>query len=95
MDSLNFRDWRLAIAGRKKFAQILAAFGAEIDQTDRPKYVCAPCSNCKGQIRDLLDRYEAWDRVKIHYGGLVELVANAMVDIPKGFLDWDEIDAMK
>ncbi len=95
MDSLNFRDWRLAIAGRKKFSQILGAFAPEIDDTALPKYVCAPCSNCKGQIRDLLDRYEAWRRVRLHYGGLVELVANALVGVPAGFLDWDDIDAMK
>ena len=95
MDSLNFRDWRLAIAGRKKFAQILTAFAPEIDDLSSPKYVCAPCSNCKGQIRDLLDHYEAWDRVRLHYGGLVELVANALVDVAPGFLDWDEIAALK
>jgi len=35
-----------------------------------------------------------WDRMKLHYGGLVELVANALVGVPEGFLDWDEIDAM-
>lgn len=95
MDSLNFRDWRLAIAGRKKFAQILTAFAPEIDDFSSPKYVCAPCSNCKGQIRDLLDHYAAWDRVRLHYGGLVELVANALVDVAPGFLDWDEIAALK
>jgi len=33
--------------------------------------------------------------VRLHYGGLVELVANALVGVPEGFLDWDEIDAMK
>lgn len=95
MDSLNFRDWRLVVAGRKKFSQILEAFAPEIDDQDLPKYVCAPCSNCKGQIRDLLDHYEAWDRVKLHYGGLVELVANALVGVPEGFLDWNDIGAMK
>jgi Fe-S oxidoreductase len=95
MDSLNFRDWRLAIAGRKKFAQILDAFAPEVGPAGDPCYVCAPCSNCKGQIRDLLDHYEAWDRARIHYGGLVELVVNAMRDVPEGFLDWEEIELMK
>ncbi|MDY0110391.1 MAG: (Fe-S)-binding protein [Candidatus Krumholzibacteria bacterium] len=95
MDSLNFRDWRLVVAGRKKFAQILNAFAPEIDEAERPKYVCAPCSNCKGQIRDLLDHYDAWARIRLHYGGLVELVANALAGVPAGFLDWDDIDAMK
>ncbi|MDD5720074.1 MAG: (Fe-S)-binding protein, partial [Candidatus Krumholzibacteria bacterium] len=59
------------------------------------KYVCAPCSNCKGQIRDLLDHYDAWARIRLHYGGLVELVANALAGVPAGFLDWDDIEAMK
>jgi len=95
MNSLNFRDWRVRVSGRKKFAQILQAFEPEIDRRELPRYVCAPCSNCKGQIRDLLEYYEAWDRVRIHYGGLVELVVNAMADVPEGFLDWEEIDLMK
>ena len=59
------------------------------------KYVCAPCSNCKGQIRDLIGYYEAWDRCKLHYGGLVELVVNALKGVREGFLDWDEIDLMR
>jgi Fe-S oxidoreductase len=95
MNSLNFLDWRLTVAGRKKFQQILTAFQPELDDLAQPRYVCAPCSNCKGQIRDLLDRYQAWDRAKIHYGGLVELVVNAMQGVPAGFLDWDDIALTK
>jgi Fe-S oxidoreductase len=88
-NSLNFPDWRTRVSGRLKFAQILNAFG-DSPGTDANKYVCAPCSNCKGQMRDILNYYEAWDRRRIHYGGLVELVVNAMADLPEGFLEWPE-----
>ena len=54
------------------------------------KYVCAPCSNCKGMIRDLLSRYYLTDKCSIRYGGLVELIVNAMVDIKKPFINWEE-----
>jgi hypothetical protein len=53
------------------------------------KYVCAPCSNCKGAIRDILASNELWEKYGIYYGGLVELVANAMVDMKKPFLEWE------
>jgi len=88
MQSNNFPDWRMRVSGRKKFEQIINAFQDSIDPSIH-KYVCAPCSNCKGQIRDLLNYYEAWDRAGIMYGGLVELVVNAMVDVREGFLEWE------
>ncbi|RME29288.1 MAG: (Fe-S)-binding protein [Deltaproteobacteria bacterium] len=88
MQSENFPDWRMRVSGRKKFAQILNAFQDCIGP-ETNKYVCAPCSNCKGQLRDLIKYYEAWDRCRIMYGGLVELVVNAMVDVKEGFLEWD------
>ena len=88
MQSNNFPDWRMRVSGRRKFAQIIEAFKGEMDPSI-PKYVCAPCSNCKGQIRDLLTYYEAWDRARILYGGLVELVVNAMTDVKEGFLEWE------
>jgi len=86
--SLNFPDWRTRVSGRIKFRQILEAF-EESPGPEVRKYVCAPCSNCKGQIRDLLRYYEAWDRSGVLYGGLVELVVNAMVDVQEGFLEWE------
>jgi Fe-S oxidoreductase len=89
MQSNNFPSWRFLVSGRKKFAQILNAFTREELDPGINKYVCAPCSNCKGQIRDLLTYYDAWDRVRILYGGLVELVVNAMTDVPEGFIEWD------
>lgn len=91
MQSGNFPDWRNRIAGRKKFAQILGAFQDTIDDPAVHKYVCAPCSNCKGQIRDMLQYFEAWKRCGIHYGGLVELIVNCMVDVRPGFIDWDAV----
>jgi Fe-S oxidoreductase len=86
--SLNFPDWRVRVSGRFKFRQILESF-ADCIGPETPKYVCAPCSNCKGQMRDLIRYYEAFDRCNIMYGGLVELVVNAMVDVREGFLEWE------
>jgi Fe-S oxidoreductase len=86
--SLNFPAWRTRISGRIKYRQILEAFADKIEPETK-KYVCAPCSNCKGQMRDLFTYYQAWDRCGILYGGLVELIVNAMVDVREGFLEWD------
>jgi Fe-S oxidoreductase len=86
--SLNFPAWRTRVAGRIKFRQILQAFEGELAPGTK-KYVCAPCSNCKGQIRDLLGYYDGWQRCGILYGGLVELVVNAMTDVRPGFLEWE------
>lgn len=86
--SLNFAEWRVRVGGRLKFRQILEAFETEIG-SETKKYVCAPCSNCKGQMRDLINYYDAWDRCGILYGGLVELIVNAMVDVREGFVDWE------
>jgi Fe-S oxidoreductase len=89
MSSHNFADWRMRVATRRKFRQILEALQDDLDPS-HPKYVCAPCSNCKGAIRDILARYQAKERVGIRYGGLVELIVNAMTDAKPGFLNWDE-----
>jgi Fe-S oxidoreductase len=89
MSGHNFFDWRMHISGRKKFRQILGAFENEEPGPEVPKYVCAPCSNCKGQIRDLLDFYGAKEKSGLYYGGLVELVVNAMVGVNEGFIDFD------
>jgi Fe-S oxidoreductase len=88
---LNFPDWRSAVAGRMKFKQILEAFqDTRIDDESVAKYVCAPCSNCKGQFRSLYEYYDATNRCGLQYGGLVELIVNAMVDIPKPFMEWEQ-----
>jgi Fe-S oxidoreductase len=88
MQSMNFPDWRSAVSGRIKFKQILEVF-QDVISPDIKKYVCAPCSNCKGQIRDLFNYYRVWDECSIFYGGLVELIVNAMVDLEKPFIEWE------
>ncbi len=56
---------------------------------EHPKYVCAPCSNCKGQIRDIIRYYDAWETAGIYYGGLVELMVNAMEGVEPNYIDWE------
>jgi len=87
MSPNNFSDWRFQISGRKKLEQVLTAFGDCLDPAI-PKYVCAPCSNCKGQMRDLFAYWNLWDKHQILYGGLVELIVNAMTTVKPGFLEW-------
>ena len=69
--------------------QILNAFKDEDMSAEKYKYVCAPCSNCKGQMRDFLKYYDLTEKHGIHYGGMVELIVNAMVDVKPGFLDFE------
>jgi Fe-S oxidoreductase len=88
MSGNNFTDWRFHVSGRKKLEQILNAFSDCLDPSI-PKYLCAPCSNCKGQFRDLLSYYGLWEQNKILYGGLVELIVNAMMDVKPGFIEWE------
>jgi Fe-S oxidoreductase len=88
MNSMNFTDWRTSISGRMKMKQVLDTF-KDVSSPEIYKYLCAPCSNCKGQLRDLLRRYEVWERYGILYGGLVELVVNAMTDIKEPFVTWE------
>ena len=89
MPSLNFPDWRSSVSARMKFKQILDAFQDVIDPSIK-KMVCAPCSNCKGAIRDLLAYYNAWEKTGIAYTGLVEIIVNAMVDIKEPYIEWPE-----
>ncbi|MCX6617526.1 MAG: (Fe-S)-binding protein, partial [Acidobacteria bacterium] len=88
MSGNNFADWRFHVSGRKKLEQILTVFSDCLDPSV-PIYVCAPCSNCKGQIRDLLASYDLWEKHRILYGGLVELIVNAMTDVQPGFIQWE------
>lgn len=88
MSPFNFQDWRLSISGRKKLKQVLDAF-ADCPGPETKKYLCAPCSNCKGQLRDLFQYYSVWEKSGILYGGLVELIVNAMVDIKEPFIEWE------
>ena len=88
IQSMNFPSWRSTVSGRMKLKQILDVF-QDVIMPDRKKYVCAPCSNCKGQIRDLFDYYNVWEECRIFYGGLAELIANAMTDLKKPFIEWE------
>jgi Fe-S oxidoreductase len=84
----NFPEWRSTVSARAKLRQILDVF-QDIIEPDTKKYVCAPCSNCKGAMRDMFTAYGLFERCNILYGGLVELIVNAMTDIDEGFLEWE------
>ncbi|MEW6359405.1 MAG: (Fe-S)-binding protein [Planctomycetota bacterium] len=88
MSPYNFADWRHQVAGRKKLQQVLEAF-SDVLTPEIHKYLCAPCSNCKGQLRDIFQYYDIWERCGILYGGLVELVVNAMTDVKPGYIEWE------
>jgi Fe-S oxidoreductase len=90
MQGMNFPEWRARVSSRMKMKQILEAFKDEISP-DIKKIVCAPCSNCKGAIRDLFAYYKAGEKYGIAYTGLVEFIVNAMVDIEKPYIIWDEL----
>lgn len=90
MNSQNFPEWRNNVASRMKARQVLAAFEDVLDPSI-PKYYCAPCSNCKGAARDsLLGHFGFKDKYNIIYGGLVELMVNAMSDMSQPFISWEE-----
>ena len=88
MSGHNFADWRAQVSGRKKLEQILNAFQDVMDPSIN-KYVCAPCSNCKGQIRDLIQYYDVFNKCGITYGGIVELIVNCMENAKPGFIEWE------
>ena len=89
MSRNNIPEWRYKITGRKKMEQILNAF-SDCRGSETPKYVCAPCSNCKGQLRDMFERYELLEKENMVYSGVVELIVNAMVDVKPGFIKWED-----
>lgn len=88
MSAMNFGSYRDNVASRMKLKQILEAWGEElILNTDVPKYICAPCSNCKGAMREIISNY-GLSRYNVHYGGLVELVVNAMTKFDTPFMEF-------
>ncbi len=89
MSDVNFTDWKAHVAGRLKLKQLLEAF-ADHAGPEVKKYLCAPCLNCKLQFRDIFDYYKVKERSGIIFGGLGELAVNAMVDVKKPFIKWDE-----
>ena len=90
MNNMNFGEFRNKVSARMKFDQILGAFQDTIEDPSIVKYVCAPCSNCKGTIRDILEYYSATSKFNVQYGGLVELMVNALVSMKKPFLEFNE-----
>lgn len=88
MNSQNFPQFRDQVASRVKFNQILRAFKDTIQDPSIPKYICAPCSNCKGAMRSILEHYDATDKFNLQYGGLVELMVNALVSMKKPYLEF-------
>jgi len=88
MQSMNFPDWRMTVSGRMKVKQILDVFEDTLSP-EINKYMCAPCSNCKGQLRDLFNYYKMTENYSIYYGGLVELVVNAMVGHKEPYITWE------
>jgi hypothetical protein len=38
----------------------------------------------------MIERYELLEKEGMAYGGLVELIVNAMVDVNPGFIKWEE-----
>lgn len=90
MNSPNFGEFRNKVSARKKFAQILNAFQDTIEDPSIVKYICAPCSNCKGTVRGLLEYYEATEKFNLQYDGLVELMVNALVSMDKPYFEFLE-----
>ncbi|MFC1924421.1 (Fe-S)-binding protein [Chloroflexota bacterium] len=91
MNSFNIDDWRLGISSRMKVKQIMEAFKDCIGP-ETMKFICAPCSNCKGQIREMIQYYDLENLYNIHYTGLVEFIVNAMVDTPMYYIE--EVEEM-
>ena len=87
METLNFAQWKKSVSQRMKVKQVLEAFQDMLDPSIN-KYVTAPCSNCKGALRDSIAYYGLWDKYHIASGGLVDLMVNAMVDLPQPYLEW-------
>lgn len=90
MSSMNFAEFRNSLSTRMKYKQILDAFADTIENPEIPKYICAPCSNCKGAIRDILEYYNATTKYNLQYAGLVELMVNALVSMDKPFFEFLE-----
>ena len=88
MRSMNFPDWEMKVAVRMKFKQVLEAFQDTIKEPTVPKYICAPCSNCKGAFRDMLNYYQATTRYNVRYGGIAELMVNAMTMFDQPYFEW-------
>ncbi len=85
--SAQAQDWTAHVSGRMKMRQVLEAFSGVIDN-DKNKYLCAPCTNCKVQMRNLFEAYSVREKASITYGGLVDLVVNAMPAVREPYVSW-------
>ena len=90
MRSYNFDQAKYNIFSRMKVKQILDAFRAELTEPV-PKYVCSPCSNCKGELRDVISYYGLDKKYNVTYGGLADLVVNALTDLPRPFMTLPQV----
>ncbi len=88
MNSLNFSDFVGKVSARKKMEQIINAFPEDFENPDVVKFVCAPCSNCKGAIREILGMYKATAKYNVQYSGLVDLMVNGLASMEEPFLDF-------
>ena len=90
INSQNFPQWRTHLSSRRKARQVLEAFKDVLDPSIA-KYYCAPCSNCKGSARDsMIEAFGFKEKYNITYGGLVELMVNAMPNLPQPYISWED-----
>jgi len=76
---------RLGIGGKLKAAQIHAVF--EHESKAPLKYVCAPCLNCRMQIREIvMEHVPAGDVI---VGGLARLTVNALKELKASLIEYD------
>ncbi|HAP67695.1 MAG TPA: 4Fe-4S ferredoxin [Nitrospinae bacterium] len=87
MNTLNFAQFRKKVSERMKVKQVLEVFN-DVLNPDINKMVVTTCSNCKGAMRDAIGHYGLWNKYRILYTGLAEVIVNAMADIPP-FLKWE------
>ena len=71
-----------------KIRQTLDVF-QDVLEPDIHKYIVAACSNCKGALRDATAYYDLKEKYGIGYTGLTDLIVNAMVDLPRPYLEWE------
>ena len=88
MDKLNFSEWRNGVSARMKVRQVIDAFQNVLDP-EVHKYIVAPCSNCKGTLREAITYYGIKEKFGINYTGLADLIVNAMIDLPRPYLEWE------
>jgi len=92
MGSYGFKEWRTEIAGRAKWRQICDASRKIMSENSRI-YLCAPCSNCKSQLRDVRGAFDSANMGHMAVGGLSELVVNAIPSVNGKLLAglWDDV----